>query len=61
MFIHQVELRELRMRLVHPFETSFGTTRERRIVIVKVREKPSDGEPVTLDEGTVAVGVEKNS
>jgi len=34
--IDQVELRELRMQLVHPFETSFGTTRERRIVIVKI-------------------------
>ena len=36
MFIKQIELRELRMRLLHPFETSFGATQERRIVLVKV-------------------------
>lgn len=45
MFIRQVELRELRMRLVNPFETSFGTTRERRIVIVKVSGDTPDTPP----------------
>ena len=40
-FIRQIELRELRMRLLHPFETSFGVTQERRIILVKV----SDGDP----------------
>src|SRR6187399_1055609 len=55
-FIHQVELRELRMRLVHPFETSFGTTRERRIVIVKVMDKSSSGEFVGYGEVTAGEG-----
>jgi o-succinylbenzoate synthase len=55
-FIHQVELRELRMRLVHPFETSFGTTRERRIVIVKVMEKSSRGDLVGYGEVTAGEG-----
>ena len=35
-FIKQIELRELRMRLLKPFETSFGVTQERRILLVKV-------------------------
>jgi O-succinylbenzoate synthase len=50
--ISQVELRELRMQLVHPFETSFGTTRERRIVIVKVSSESLSGYgEVTAGEG----------
>jgi o-succinylbenzoate synthase len=38
--ISRIELRQIRMRLLHPFETSFGVTRDRIIVLVKV----SDGE-----------------
>ena len=30
-------LRELRMELLHPFETSFGVTKQRRILLVEVR------------------------
>ncbi len=36
MIISSVELREIRLPLVHPFETSFGRTTERRIVLVRV-------------------------
>jgi O-succinylbenzoate synthase len=36
MKIEAVTLRELRMPLVHPFETSFGRTTERRILLVTV-------------------------
>jgi O-succinylbenzoate synthase len=36
MKIKRVEIRELRMPLVHPFETSFGKTTTRRIVLVRV-------------------------
>ena len=56
MFIHQVELRELRMNLVHPFETSFGTTTERRIVIVKVLARSSEGEFAGYGESTAGEG-----
>ena len=38
MRITQVELREIRLPLVHFFETSFGRTTERRIVLVRVRD-----------------------
>jgi O-succinylbenzoate synthase len=38
MNIANVELREIRLRLVHFFETSFGRTIERRIMLVRVRE-----------------------
>src|SRR6202522_1863433 len=34
--IEQITLREIRMPLVHFFETSFGRTTERRIVLVEV-------------------------
>ena len=50
--IRQIELRELRMQLLHPFETSFGVTRERKIIIVKV----SDGENVGYGEVTAGEG-----
>ena len=56
MLIHQVELRELRIRLVHPFETSFGVTRERRIVIVKVQARSSHGDYVGYGEVTAGEG-----
>lgn len=42
MIISSVELREIRLPLVHFFETSFGRTMERRIVLVRVQGK--DGE-----------------
>ncbi len=38
MFIKRIELRELRMQLLHPFETSFGVTTERRIVLLTVTD-----------------------
>jgi o-succinylbenzoate synthase len=41
MNITRVELREIRLRLVHFFETSFGRTVERRIMLVRVED--SDG------------------
>jgi O-succinylbenzoate synthase len=36
MKIERIELREIRLPLVAPFETSFGRTDERRIILVKV-------------------------
>ncbi len=39
MIITSVELREIRLPLVHFFETSFGRTTERRIVLVRVIDK----------------------
>jgi O-succinylbenzoate synthase len=41
MLIARVELREIRLPLVHPFETSLGRTTERRIILVRVVD--SDG------------------
>src|SRR4051812_34165979 len=38
MNITTVEMREIRLRLVHFFETSFGRTIERRILLVRVRD-----------------------
>ena len=38
MIINRVELREIRLPLVHFFETSFGRTTERRIVLVRVED-----------------------
>ena len=38
MIIRRVELREIRLPLVHFFETSFGRTTERRIVLVRVSD-----------------------
>jgi O-succinylbenzoate synthase len=47
-----VELREIRMRLLHPFETSFGVTQDRRILIVKVSDEAFHGYgEVTAGEG----------
>jgi len=37
-FIKQIEMRELRMRLLHPFETSFGSTQDRHIILIKVSD-----------------------
>ncbi len=39
MNISSVELREIRLPLIHFFETSFGRTTERRIVLVRVTDK----------------------
>jgi O-succinylbenzoate synthase len=55
-FIHQVELRELGMHLVHPFETSFGITTERRIVIVKVLARSAQDEFTGYGEVTAGEG-----
>ena len=43
MKIDYVELREIRMPLVHFFETSFGRTTDRRIVLVRVRAEGLTG------------------
>src|SRR5687767_6271817 len=51
-FIKQIELRELRMRLLHPFETSFGATQDRHVVLVKVM----DGTHAGWGEVTAAEG-----
>lgn len=37
--ITSVEVREIRLPLIHFFETSFGRTTERRIILVRVKEK----------------------
>src|SRR3989442_6489973 len=37
--ISSIELREIRLPLIHFFETSFGRTTERRIILVRVRDK----------------------
>ena len=38
LFIQSIELREIRLPLVHFFETSFGRTTERRIVLARVTD-----------------------
>jgi len=40
--ISSIELREIRLPLIHFFETSFGRTTERRIILVRVTD--ADGE-----------------
>lgn len=39
MHIKEIELREIRLPLIHFFETSFGRTTERRIVLARVIDK----------------------
>jgi O-succinylbenzoate synthase len=39
MHISEIELREIRLPLVHFFETSFGRTTERRIVLARVADR----------------------
>lgn len=39
MQIREIELREIRLPLIHFFETSFGRTTERRILLVRVVDK----------------------
>src|SRR6266536_1794008 len=41
MHIGEIELREIRLPLIHFFETSFGRTTERRILLVRVVDKNS--------------------
>ena len=41
--IESVVLREIRMPLVHPFETSFGRTTDRRILLVEVESEGVTG------------------
>src|SRR6185295_2386916 len=38
LLITSIELREIRLPLVHFFETSFGRTTERRIILVRVTD-----------------------
>ncbi len=38
MIISSIELREIRLPLIHFFETSFGRTTERRIILVRVTD-----------------------
>jgi O-succinylbenzoate synthase len=39
MKIDAIILRELHLPLVRPFETSFGVTRERRILLAEIRSE----------------------
>src|SRR5437763_5811932 len=39
LIIQSIELREIRLPLIHFFETSFGRTTERRIVLARVTDK----------------------
>ena len=39
LIIQEIELREIRLPLIHFFETSFGRTTERRIVLVRVIDR----------------------
>ncbi len=43
MKIESIVLRELSMSLVHPFATSFGETRERRVLLAEVRAEGLSG------------------
>lgn len=43
MRIDAIILRELRMQLVRPFETSFGVTRERRVLLAEVQSEGLTG------------------
>ena len=43
MKIDSIVLRELSMSLIHPFATSFGETRERRVLLVEVRAEGLSG------------------
>ena len=43
MKIDRITLREIRMTLLHPFETSFGVTHERRVLLVEVESEGVSG------------------
>src|SRR5687767_7720668 len=51
-FVKQIEMRELRMRLLQPFETSFGSTQDRHVVLLKA----SNGTLAGYGEVTAAEG-----
>jgi o-succinylbenzoate synthase len=52
MRIDEIEIREVRLRLKAPFETSFGTSLERRILLVQVHSDGVDGwGEITVSEG----------
>ena len=52
MILDRVTLREIRMQLVHFFETSFGRTTERRILLVEIESEGATGwGEVTAGEG----------
>ena len=38
MRVEEVQLRQLRMELRYPFETSFGVTTQRRVTIVRITD-----------------------
>ncbi len=38
MLIRRIELREIHLALLHPFETSFGRTTERHIILIRVED-----------------------
>jgi O-succinylbenzoate synthase len=51
-FVRRVEIRELHMRLLHPFETSFGSTKDRHIILVNAGDGSHSGwGEVTAAEG----------
>ena len=43
MRLERIELREVRLRLLHPFETSFGITQDRRILLVTAHMEGLEG------------------
>jgi O-succinylbenzoate synthase len=52
MKIEKITLREISMRLKQPFETSFGVTHDRRIVLVELKTEDTSGwGEVTAGEG----------
>src|ERR1700739_2030792 len=63
--LNRITLREIRMPLVHFFETSFGRTTERRIVLVEVQSEGISGwgevtageNPFYNEEWTESAGV----
>src|SRR6202789_1098128 len=65
MKIESIVLRELSMSLLHPFATSFGETRERRVLLAEVRAEGLSGwgecttgeHPYFNEESTDTAGV----
>ena len=52
MKIESIQAREIAMRLIKPFETSFGVTQDRRILLVEVKTDYGNGwGEATVDEG----------
>jgi hypothetical protein len=52
-----VELREIRLPLVRPFRTSFGTERDKRVILAKVEIDLLPGRPPALVHLAVEVAV----